>query len=341
MKIGMMLPATTALHSPGDGVRVQAWRQAEALERLGHTVVRLNPWEAVEDHSLDVVHLFMGGHLYAEIELAPPSRAPLLAFAPIIDSNRPNWSYRLTAAMGMDSPRSTTSPWLYRQLALRSRAIIARSLHERLRAIRGLGADERRVHVVLNGADPPNGADPDGARRRLGLPEAFVLHVSTYTQPRKNVVAMLRALAPTGFPIVLAGTARPGVVLDRIRAFAQQHPQIRVLDFVDRETLQGLYAACRVFCLPSRHEGTGLAALEAAALGARVVITKHGGPPDYFLDLAEYVDPASGEDIGAAVVRAWNAAPSDALRRHVTTALTWDRSAAALVEAYARGMEAP
>jgi len=52
------------------------------------------------------------------------------------------------------------------------------------------------------------------------------------------------------------------------------------------------------------------------------------------------VDPEDEANIRTAVVRAWNAPPSDALQRHVTTHLTWEKSAAALIEAYRRGMEA-
>jgi len=340
VKIGMMLPASIGLHSPGDGVRVQAWRQAEALERMGHEVRRLNPWEVTEAGSLDVLHLIQGGHLYSEFEAARPGRGPIMAFAPIIDSNWPNWGFRVAAAIGVHSPRLATSPWLYRQQILRSQTIVVRSGHERQRVIQGLGADPRRVHVVLNGTRVPVRADPEAVRRRLQLPDGFVLHVSTYTQPRKNVVRMLEALAPTGLPVVIAGTARPGPVLDRIRELAGRTPHVKLMEFVDEETLDGLYSACRAFCLPTTHEGTGLAALEAAAAGARVVITRRGGPPDYFLNLAEYVDPEDARDIRAAVMRAWSAPPSDALQRHVTTNLTWEKSAAALIEAYRRGMEA-
>jgi hypothetical protein len=39
------------------------------------------------------------------------------------------------------------------------------------------------------------------------------------------------------------------------------------------------------------------------------------------------------------VVRAWDAAPSEALRRRVTNELTWDRSATALAAAYTRAMQ--
>jgi len=98
--------------------------------------------------------------------------------------------------------------------------------------------------------------------------------------------------------------------------------------------LQSLYAGCRVFCLPSLHEGTGLVALEAAAHGAGVVITRNGGPPDYFKDLAYYVDPVGVGDIRDTILQAWEKPQGAELRAHVLSSLTWDQSARSLAAAY-------
>ena len=45
MKIGFLLPANYALTGPGNGVRVQAQRQADALQQLGHEVVCMEAWQ--------------------------------------------------------------------------------------------------------------------------------------------------------------------------------------------------------------------------------------------------------------------------------------------------------
>ena len=119
-----------------------------------------------------------------------------------------------------------------------------------------------------------------------------MLHVSGYTQRHKNAVRLAEAVGPTSMPLVMAGTASDGPILRRLQELAARHDTIRLLGNVDRDTLNGMYAACRVFCLPSEIEGTGLVALEAASYGAAIVITPHGGPPDYLLEHAEYVEAA-------------------------------------------------
>jgi glycosyltransferase involved in cell wall biosynthesis len=132
---------------------------------------------------------------------------------------------------------------------------------------------------------------------------------------------------------VLAGGPDPGPTLEELRRL-EQAGGVRLLTFLDRATLESLYAACEVFALPSIHEGTGLVALEAAACGAKVVITKNGGPPDYFQTYAEYVDPRKETDIARALRAAWEKPRTDELRRHVLENLSWKKSAEQLVAAY-------
>ncbi len=339
LKIGFMLPSNYSLAGPGNGVRAQAVYQANALERLGHEVSRLEPWTFNPNiPQLDVVQFFLGGYANYTIEVNRPHPVKMLVFAPIIDSNEPMWRYRLAAMVGAVTHKVNTAPAVMRDQALNSNLVICRSSHERERVIRGLGVDPSKVgiEIVLNGVDLPAQSDPGLARSTLQLPGEFALHVSQYTQRRKNVLRLIEAVGPTGIPLVIAGYAPPGPDLERVRAASKRYPTIQLLGALDRNVLDSLYAACKVFCLPSVHEGTGLVALEAASHGARVVITQHGGPPDYFLDMAEYVNPDHVDDIRHAVVRAWEAPDSTRLKDHVLQNLTWEHSAEALAAAYRR-----
>lgn len=335
MRIGLSLPTVFSTSSPGNGVCVQARKQADALEALGHEVVRLNPWSPVRPSELDVYQFFVGGFPLQNVEQLA-GKVGKLVFAPIIDSNESNWRYRLAARLGLAVRKIYTVPGEFLRQAHGADVVVCRSSFEQTRMVRGLGIDERKTAIVLNGVVPHPIASAELAFEMLGSREPFVLHVSAYTQPRKNVVRMVRALAPMGFAIVIAGTAQEGPVLDQLRALARRYRNVRLLGFVEESLLQSLYAACRVFCLPSEHEGTGLVAVEAAYQGARIVITRNGGPPDYFRSWAQYVDPLSESDIRGAVERAWKAAGDDALRVHVAENLTWENSAKQLVAAYAK-----
>jgi glycosyltransferase involved in cell wall biosynthesis len=328
----MLLSSGTALHVAADGRVLQAKFQADALEAIGHEVVRMEAWHPVPRESLDVLHVFEGG--LGNLTLYPdrPARFQRIALAPFIDSNQPFWSYRLAASAHVGN-RLVSAQYVLRRQALNADIVIARSAHERERFIHGMGIPEQKVHIVLNGMNPPELTEGAEVRARFSLPERFVLNVGLFTQARKNVLRLARAARQLGVPLVLAGTAEPGPALQELERMAKDG-HVRMLGFVDRRTLEGLYAACDVFALPSIHEGTGLVAVEAASLGANVLITKNGGPPDYFLNLADYVDPESDADVVRGLQSAWKRPKTDDLRRHVLANLTWRQSAEQLVQAY-------
>jgi len=337
MNVGILLPATHALDGISNGVRSAAIGQAEALERLGHRVVRLEPWNLTSAASLDWVHFYQGGFGHYQIEAKRPHPVKHLSFAPQIDSNEPMWRYRIATVAGRLLPRFYTIPRVFRDQSMGSDVVVVRSSHERERVTRGMGVPDSKVEMVLNGIDPPpTDADPALARNKFSLPAEYALHVSRYASHNKNAVALCEAVGPTGLPLYLAGPTSPGPILDRIKALAAQYPTIVMMEFLDRPVLQSLYAGCKVFCLPSHHEGTGLVALEAAVYGAEIVITRRGGPPDYFLKWGHYCEPTDVGSIRAAFLSAWQQPRRFDLRDHVLKNLTWDASARSLVAAWER-----
>ena len=337
MRIGFLLPSVFSIDNPGNGIAEQARMQAAALERLGHTVERLNPWQWQDERDFDVLHFYLGGpalyHITRNRQLNQPG---LLVFSPIIDSNQSFMSYRIAARLGTLSSRLLTIPAILQEQARGSDVVICRSRHERERLTRGLGIHADKVEIVLNGGPPPSGhlGDPQHVRQALGLPADFVLHISAFTQSRKNVLRLAEAAEPLGYPLVLAGRSTSGAILQQLERKARYRDRLRILGFVDGQTKAALYALCRVFCLPSIHEGTGLVALEAGAHGTNLVITKKGGPPDYFLDHADYVDPFDTQDIKRAIARAWERPKNTLLQQPIAEHMTWDHSAQALQGAY-------
>lgn len=343
LRIGFMLPGTFSVGNRGNGIAEQARQQAQALERRGHTVLRLNPWEWQDERSLDVLHFFVGAATLDGVSRNRQLTKPgLLVFAPIIDSNQALAAYRAAAVLGSVVPRFLTIPGMLRSQALASDAVICRSVHEARRLSHGLGVGSEKIEIVLNGCTPADGGAIDTAavRATLGLPEEFLLHVSAFTQERKNVLRLADAAQSLGYPLVIAGSSVPGPVLRELHRRVGRNDRIRLLGFVDAAVKQALFEMCRVFCLPSYHEGTGLAALEAAARGANIVITQNGGPRDYFLQHADYADPFSVASIRGAIASAWARPRSEALRAHVTLNLSWDRSAAQLESLYERRLAA-
>ena len=112
----------------------------------------------------------------------------------------------------------------------------------------------------------------------LGIRLPYVMH-SGSIEGRKNIENLLRAFS--GLPatirnrhqVVLAGNHHP-VERERIRAVAHSlgvEAQLVFPGHLSDEELIVLYNNCRLFVLPSFHEGFGLPALEAMACGAATI----------------------------------------------------------------------
>ena len=344
MRIAFIAPVGFYLTHQANGARLQPTFQAAALRRLGHQVDLLSPWEPGNPADYDVVQFFMGGYPFWGIEKRAFGKSALV-FAPMIDSNVSFRAYRIAAFLGSLGSRLNTIPGTLRRQAIGSDLVICRSNHERDRVVYGLGVNPRRtpVHVVLNGTEATPQADPQLCRRRLDLPVDFILGVGGYWEPRKNAVRLAEAAAALGFPLVLVGPTNPSPALNRLQTMAARGSSLILLGYQPQEVLNSLYAACRVFALPSLHEGTGMVSLDAAAQGPPVVVTKNGGPPSYFKDLemAYQVDPFSPKSIREGLQRAWQCKRTGRLAQHVRENLTWDKSARSLLSAYEHAKTPP
>lgn len=202
-------------------------------------------------------------------------------------------------------------------------------------------APERLCVVPLGVAPPPvDEARVVSIRRRLGLPERYVLHLGT-AEPRKNAGALLRIAPalPDDVAIVFAGGSGwgpdvPGPV----------QPGRRVVDagFVSEADKWALLRGATVSVQPSHWEGFGLPVLEAMAAGTPVVTSAGTSLAEVVADAGLCVDPRDDEAIAGAVVRVLGDAryADDLVTRGMqrSARFTWERNAAATVDAYERAV---
>ena len=165
---------------------------------------------------------------------------------------------------------------------------------------RGYGIENEKVAIV------PLSYREDHYDARIQK-EPFCLFAGTMTQPRKNVPNLIRAARKYNFLLKLVGNKGNAESEAKLRQFIGDAQNIEILGFVSDEELMSLYNRAKVFALPSLNEGVGLVALEAAIHGGDIVITKLGGLKEYYeYGTVQLVDPHSVDDIGKAVLRAFD-----------------------------------
>jgi glycosyltransferase involved in cell wall biosynthesis len=333
MKIGFLINPNCAISGMGNGILKQAAMWAEGLRALGHEVHFIGPNQDGSIRALkefEVVHFFQHGH-WLKGFWQGSREGQKWFFSPILDSTASRVFYGALAKIPLEHYLVSFGPRLLRGFSMRT-TVSVRSSHERsyLEAIApGARIVENPIAVTLK----------DGlvCAPKVDLPTKFALFVGNVSAERKNMLRLIEACDSLGLPLVLGGLLVQSPSMKLIEAqIAKSKIKVYRLGFLKETELRWLYQNCSVFCLPSLVEGVGQVAMEALYFGAPVVITSVGGPPDYFGDHAEYVNPHSAESIASAIVRAMGRSVDFAEVRRFLDKFSIENTARGLAEAYSQ-----
>ncbi|MDD5085532.1 MAG: glycosyltransferase [Candidatus Omnitrophica bacterium] len=226
-------------------------------------------------------------------------------------------------------------PSMRHQLMSFSDILFPNSEMEALQLRRYFGMSEEKIFVV------PNGADISLADARASVFQStypwrnFILFVGRF-EPRKNQLSFIRAMQDFTYPIVFIGDP----VTSYQNYYEQcKHEATREMHFLgslphNSELLASAFAACDTFVLPSWFETPGLAALEAAMAGAKVVITDGGSTKEYFRDYVSYVRPNDPDGIRKTVIQVFESEKNGELQQHIRKNFSWEIVADRTLEGY-------
>lgn len=141
---------------------------------------------------------------------------------------------------------------------------------------------EEKIDVVYQGCDPQfsrqwSHEESDTLRRRLDLPERYVVQVGT-VERRKNLELTVRAMAALPPEIKLVAIGRDNSYMKRVQAIARKEgvaDRVIFMGAVPFADLPGVYQAAEAIAYPSRYEGFGLPVIEGI-LSRRPVIAATG-----------------------------------------------------------------
>jgi glycosyltransferase involved in cell wall biosynthesis len=198
---------------------------------------------------------------------------------------------------------------------------------------------DRVLHVPLGPDDDlPSPPLRDAARRRLGVRGPYVITVGSILN-RRCLPDLLRAAARLArghsrlvLDVVGENRTHPRLDLEARAGSLGIAEAVRLSGFVDEAALADRYAAADAAVFLSEYEGFGLPALEAAARGVPLVVSRAPSLGEIFQDAALLVPPHHEAAVAGALHRVLSdralAASLVSAGRALASRHSWERTAA-------------
>ncbi len=326
MKIAFVITPYIIYSGRSNGIRMQALDWKSALEERGHIVDLVNVWEHYDWSTYDAIHFFSAGYWLKLAELIS-QKNPNIAISPIIDSIKSPFMYKIASHMQVPALRLYSLNAAYRNASKYIKCHFARSEYE----TKFIKASVPSPNIAIVPLSPRvEASDSENIER-----EDFCFHLSSFTQPRKNVMRLMQAAVKYNFKLIVAGNKGPEKSFAPFKKFAEDHKEnIKICGFLTEEEMLEYYSKAKVFALPSIEEGVGLVALEAAVRGCGIVITEIGGPKEYYGNLGHIVNPYSVDSIGKGVLDAMKSPNQPMLKKQIIEKYDRLKCADMIIEAY-------
>lgn len=230
--------------------------------------------------------------------------------------------------------------------------VIAVSETTKQDAMEILKIPERKIRVIYEAPNPiyfpRNEKKIQKVKEKFGVEGNYLLCVGT-REPRKNLDRVMMAFIEISrvYPelsLVIAGKYGWGNE-DQISNIKDQKldQKVKILGFVEKEDLAGLYSGAMAFVYPSLYEGFGLPILEAMACGVPVVTSDVGSMKEIAAGAAVLIDPESTESLANGIskllknVKLREELKIKGLKR--AGEFSWDKAALQTLEAYRSVLE--
>lgn len=323
------------------GPYIKIMETKSCLEKSGHRVELFNMWESIDRlKEFDIVHL-VGSNLstYGLARTLVYHKIPFL-IEPVFFSRHSISFLKMVNSVDRIARKFIKGLWFdygfIRDICEWSKLVLPNTTDEKHLIQHGFFIDGKKIKVIPNGVSKKFlDADPSLFINKYGIKD-FILNVGHIGPKRKNILRLVRALETIGHPAVIIGRALNMGELDNVKKIISRNRHIILIEELpnDSSLLASAYAACDTFVLPSFFETPGIAALEAALTGAKIVITPYGGTKDYFKDMAVYVEPDSIESIKKGIEKALNEKRGNTLKNFVKENFLWEKITATTIHVY-------
>lgn len=323
------------------GPYVVVTETGKGLKELGVEVEYFNMWEKpLEIFDCDLIHLVAANFAVYHLARSLVERKIRFVNTPIFFTRRSASTIRKICKIDKTTRKFLRGLWwdygMIRDICHWSEIVLPNTADEGKLISAGMDVPESKIEVIPNGVSKNFlYGDPEIFIKKYGI-KNFILNVGHIGPERKNTLNLIKALGKIDHPAVIIGRITAGGEAEEVLKEAEKNKNVLIIDGIAHNDplLASAYAACDVFVLPSQFETPGIAALEAALAGAKIVITPHGGTREYFGGKADYVDPYSVGSIKEGIEKALNKSKNDDLKNFITDNFLWDKIAEKTLSVY-------
>lgn len=339
-KLKILLVAPLSIGLVNGGVRTQAVFTAEYLSKLNTEIKLYNPWKIYNPGDFDIIHTFTAGYETTVVVKQLSDSGAKVVVSPVHYTRQSPKAVR--AAQFIEKTGNKVFSGIHtgysikKEICEKADLLIPNTNAEAEQIIEGFGIDKRKVSVIPNGVESRFAdAKPDLFHSKYNL-KNFTLFVGDASAHRKNLLPLLEKITPDDNTLVIIGNLDESDYSMRCNELIDSNENIIYIQNLDHDDpmLESAYAAAGVFVLPSYYETPGIAAMEAALAGCKIVITEKGGTKEIFQNEATYLNPDSADSIIEAVRSAQKKSSSDALKDRLLSKFTWEKVAEQTLEAY-------
>ncbi len=322
------------------GVWTQVSTTADTLSTKGHTVEFYNYWKDHNWANFDIIHLFKADYeTYNIAKWLHESKLPFIV-SPVFFNSHKSSSISSVLLLSRLFQKFVTGMRtdfdFVKEVCSFSHRVLPNTHVEGKLIEKGMHIPGHKIHTIPNAVEERFGkADPKLFEKKYGI-RNFILSIGNFGYARKNMLKLIQVLKQINHPAVLIGTIYNNSYGMLCKKQLEMAKNILWIDAIahDDPLLASAYAACDVFALPSLFETPGLTALEAALAGAKIVITPHGGPKEYFGNMATYIDPNETNSIKEGIVAALQDGQDPNLKEHILKNYSYPVIAEKLLKVY-------
>lgn len=315
------------------GLEIQTDKTNERLPNHGVHIELLDVWKRAS--LADLFHIYGSAFHHAEIVERIHTLGIPLVITSMFMLTHPTITYKALSLISHFSPGSTVN--LRKRNLKDANAVIAISPSEQKDLVDLFQVDPKKTHVIANGTEDHFFQASPTLYRDTISDKPFVLCVGVI-EPRKNQIRLIEAMKDLSMELVFIGPltfpAKHQPYVREFKRLVEEVPYVRWLGELqhDHPLLASAYAAAAAHVLPSTVEAQGMATLEAAAAGTRVVVSNLPTLRSLFGSEVTYCNPNSTASIRRAISKALDSPPP--LQEHPWWLQSWDSVAAQVAEVY-------